>query len=134
MAEKEPSDIIKISNLSAYLDEYDETLAYLIDVLKARESRRCDFPHTLMALLGYDLMDMAKQWCQDQWGPGGDTYEDRPYQPQENQAFLWLTCWMMKTEYDYGFCEWYFREPSHLEQFVAHIQSCNEHGWTTSSP
>ena len=120
-----PFDKITISSLSEYLDECDESRAFLVEQLKTREKYLTQFSFSVMTVTSYDLMEVANQWCIQQWGHSHGPCEDRCNLPPDydhpSESGSWKSCWFLKITYDFGFNEWYFQDRQQFSAFVDQV-------------
>jgi hypothetical protein len=113
-----------ISSFEKYMESEDDSPEERADQNEERVKRLAQFRHALMLECHFVDMDRADQWCWQHFGPRhGDC----------NQAYSkfrvcdlesphchfgkWTTHWFVKTDYDFGFNEWYFRDAPDRESF-----------------
>ena len=89
-----------------------------------RRSRISRFPYFLMLELAFAELDFANRWCWENFGPAdGDcdqSYSEYPacaVKSPHHHTGRWMTHWYVKTEYNFGFNEWYFMEESSFNRF-----------------
>ena len=111
------------------------------------------FPYPVMLKVAYPEMDFANRWCWQNIGPSDgvcdqsnpeypgcplvlatesikkDEYlKDRKvYQKVEEHSHCgqWISCFLCKTEYNFGFNEWYFAVESDRDRFLAAVPTFN---------
>lgn len=98
--------------------------------IEERGDRLAAFPYEVVLQLAYPQMDFAIRWCWQQFGPAnGECLQYASEYPACQQGAghahegKWLTHWLAKTAYDFGFNEWCFAEQSDREKFVEFIPS-----------
>ena len=120
-----PFDKITISSLSEYLDECDESRAFLVEQLKTREKYLARLSFSVMTVTSYDMIDLANQWCIRQWGQSHGPCEGRGYLTRNyecpSDVGTWKSCWFLKIAYDFGFNEWYFQDRQQFTVFVDQV-------------
>src|SRR6266498_3199555 len=91
-----------------------------------RQERLARFPHAVLLKVSYPELDFANRWCWQRFGPadGKCTQRDSEYRACDlsdahSHAGRWMWHWLAKTDYDFGFCEWYFAEQADREAFLA---------------
>ena len=96
--------------------------------LRVREVRLKAFPHSVVLQVAYPEMDYANRWCWQQFGPAnGDCHEAHSNYPACNLKGLhshdgrWLSHWLDKTDYDFGFNEWCFARKDDLDRFMGFV-------------
>ena len=97
-----------------------------------RLERLAVFPHSVLLQVAYPELDYANRWCWQQFGPAhGECNQASSHYPVCNlqhphtHVGRWVTHWLAKTDYDFGFNEWYFAQQVDQEQFVAFIPQIN---------
>ena len=126
---------LRLSSLDEYLETTDESRSQLIDYFKARTKRVEKFPHIAMLQVGFIQRDVANRWCFQQWGlADGECQEMHSSYPcceiENNHSHddgTWMSVFLAKTDYDYGFNEWYFETEAQRNEFVANLPSI-DHG------
>lgn len=90
-----------------------------------RQLRLAAFPHCVLLQVAYAELDYANQWCWQQFGPAhGECQQassDYPAcsvpNPHAHDG-RWLTHWLVKTAYNFGYNEWYFAQETDQERFL----------------
>lgn len=125
----------RTARLSSY-DEYRETESNDLDerlyAHQERELLLLRFPFAVMLEAAYPEMDFADRWCWENFGPkDGPCRQFESNYPcclndtKHTHHGVWCTRWFEKTDYDFGFNEWYFREQSHQEMFRSFVPLIN---------
>ena len=121
---------VVLSQIDAYHNE-----AFLFpeerDAEEAERSQRLmRFPHAVMLLVSYPELDFANRWCWQTFGPGDgpclQRYSEYPAcdrADDHGHDGVWTYHWFIKTDYDYGYCEWYFARAEDAEQFLANLDN-----------
>jgi hypothetical protein len=104
----------------------------MADECREREERLLSFPYSVMLELAYTELDFANRWCWQHLGPEngeclqkGSEYRVCTEEMPHCHTGKWTTYWFGKTEYDFGFNEWYFIEQSDRDQFLAILPEIN---------
>jgi hypothetical protein len=121
-----------LSDIEMYLDYEVFTPEVRAEEIAVRNSRLLLFPHAVLLQVAYPELDFANRWCWNQFGPadGECTQRDSQYricevdQPHSHSG-SWMTHWLAKTDYDFGFNEWYFVERYHYNRFLAFLPELN---------
>lgn len=114
-----------LSDFESYLANEHTGLQEFQSERREREARLENFPHTVLLQLAFAEFDFANRWCWQRFGPaeGLCLQADSEY-PACTQAGphshdgRWMFEWLGKTDYNFGFNEWYFRESSERDQFL----------------
>ncbi len=121
-----------LSNFEAYLDYEDFSPEERDEEIADRNTRLLLFPNAVMLQVAYPELDFANRWCWNQFGTadGECSQKDSDYRicdvDQPHSHFgLWTTHWFAKSEYDFGFNEWYFAERHHYDRFLAFLPDLN---------
>ena len=120
------------SSLEEYLasedDSVDDRAAQEID----RNERMLRFPHSVMLKLSFPEIDFANRWCWQHFGPGDGECSQRYSEYRvcdrtepHSHVGRWMSHFFVKTEYDFGFNEWYFAERSERDLFVGNVDNIN---------
>ena len=98
--------------------------------IEERETRLAAFPYEVVLQLAYPQMDFATRWCWQQFGPANG--ECLQYSSEYPACHLgsghahegrWLTKWLAKTDYDFGFNEWCFAKQADRDKFLEFVPS-----------
>jgi hypothetical protein len=121
-----------VSSIEAYLACEDDTPEERATQNAERNARLLRFPHAVMLQVAFPELDFANRWCWSQFGPadGHCTQKHSQYcacemdEPHSHSG-SWTTHWFVKTEYDFGFNEWYFAKRHQYDQFIAFLPELN---------
>jgi len=90
------------------------------------------FPYSVVLKVSFPELDFANRWCWQKFGPrDGECPQGRCEYPvcdrtdQHSHAGKWTSHWITKTDYDFGFNEWYFAEGADRDAFVANVDNIN---------
>jgi hypothetical protein len=111
--------------------EYDNADdAFLADERQSRNEKVLRFPYAVMLQVSFPELDFTNRWCWQSFGPfKGECHKGRIEYPvchrDEPHCHLgkWLSHFYVKTEYDFGFNEWFFLEMADCDLFIANIDS-----------
>lgn len=105
---------------------------------RERKERLSRFPYAVMLQVSFAELDFANRWCWQHFGPcEGECLQSHSEYPtcdlkgEHSHTGKWTSHWLVKTDYNFGFNEWYFAEKSACEQFLA---SVNEINWGENYP
>ncbi len=97
-----------------------------------RNEQLLRFPFSVMLQVSYPELDFANRWCWQQFGPpaGECNQHCSEYRMCDNtephsHVGKWTACWHAKTDYNFGFNEWYFAEATDCERFLANVKNIN---------
>jgi hypothetical protein len=97
-----------------------------------REERLSRFPHSVMLKVSFAELDFANRWCWKKFGPCDGECRDRDSEYRacdraepHSHAGKWMWCFLGKTGYNFGFCEWCFAETEDRDLFVANVDKIN---------
>jgi hypothetical protein len=121
-----------ISNFDSYLETGGDTTEEQLDQQLVRRETLENFPYPVMLELAYPEMDFTNRWCWQRFGPNrGECHQkhseyrtctiDAPH----CHIGRWTQHWFVKTDYDFGFCEWYFSISSDRDLFLEFVPSIN---------
>ena len=109
-------------------DSVEERAAQEVD----RKERLSRFPHAVMLKVSFPELDYANRWCWQNIGPshGECTQHCSEYRVCDrtgphSHTGKWVSHWFVKTDYDFGFNEWYFAENADRDLFVANVDEIN---------
>jgi len=125
---KPPCRTVQLSSYEAYLEYLEDSPGEDQD----RKGRVARFPFTVILLVAVPEMDFANRWCWLNFGPAdGQCMQFQSEYPACTLAQMhshtgkWCEYWLEKIDYDFGFCEWYFAEESHRDNFLAFVPEIN---------
>jgi hypothetical protein len=122
------------SNYDEYLkDKYVHTPDALSALKQERELLLAKFPYSVLLLVSFPEMDYADRWCWQQFGPKHgvcDQAKSSDYPACElHEAHThdgtWATDWLGKTDYNFGYNEWYFANKLSQELFLEFMPNIN---------
>ena len=97
-----------------------------------RNERLSRFPYAVMLQVSYPELDFANRWCWQSLGPGDGAcmqhqseYRVCDRTDPHSHSGKWMSHWLAKTAYDFGFNEWYFAEREDQECFLAIVDQIN---------
>jgi hypothetical protein len=128
-----------MSHRTVVLSSFGEYLAGECDSKEARaeeerdrDERLARFPYPVMLQVSYPELDFTNRWCWQNFGPsdGACTQHQSEYRACDrpdphSHSGKWMSHWLVKTDYDFGFNEWYFREKEDQERFLANVDQVN---------
>jgi hypothetical protein len=130
----------KLSSYNEYLDE-----VYPLGAHGSAEDRVLDererepftrrFPYTVVLKVSYPELDVSNRWCWKQFGPADGDCLDTQSEFRSCEQLLshshvggWCWRWLAKTDYDFGYNEWYFESAEHRAAFLRFVPeiTCGE--------
>lgn len=118
----------KLSSFEAYRESENDDQEERLGAHEERELLLVRFPFPVMLELAFAERDYANRWCWEMFGPkDGSCFQSSSNYPccsdssEHTHEGVWCTRWFVKTDYDFGFSEWYFREVDHQELFLAFV-------------
>ena len=124
---------VKPASFEHYLDvEYSVAAKGSVDGRSFDEAERKailrKFPHSVVLELAFPELDFANRWCWRQFGPSdGDCHQKSSDYcfcdiiDPHSHAGRWRTHWWVKTEYNFGFNEWFFASAADRDQFLEFV-------------
>jgi hypothetical protein len=122
---------VVLSSFDEYLaseDDFEERAAQELD----RKNRLVRFPYSIMLQVSFAEVDYANRWCWQNFGAsdGECTQRNSEYRvcdvnEPHSHVGKWTSNWFVKTDYNFGFNEWYFGECADRERFLANVESLN---------
>lgn len=123
---------VVLSSFEAYLSSEYRGAAYRSSDFECRNETLSHFPYPVMLELSFGELDYANRWCWRRFGsPRGEcfnTQSDYPMcsiQTPHCHSGTWVHEWFEKTEYNFGFNEWYFSSTSQMQQFLDFVPLIN---------
>jgi hypothetical protein len=125
-----PHRTAELSDFESYLAvEYPSTQPNAPEAREAelleRQLRLKRFPHEVVLKVAFPELDYANRWCWQQFGPpNGECFDRHSRYPScsledsHSHEGGWLTHWLVKTDYDFGYNEWCFSEQEHRDRFL----------------
>jgi len=99
---------------------------------KERKARLAAFPNAVMLKLSYPELDFANRWCWQQFGPADgeclqsqSNYPACPIQGAHSHTGTWISYWLAKIDYDFGYNEWYFAANDDAARFLTFAPQIN---------
>jgi hypothetical protein len=132
-----------LSSYESYLDDEHaaasrEPAGPGVHHLDERERFLAAFPHSVLLQLSYPELDYANRWCWQQFGPAhGECYQASSeyracdLQGAHSHEGTWVTCWLEKIDYDFGYNAWYFAQREDMQRFLQFVPEIN---WGESYP
>jgi len=126
-----------LSNFDSYLaSEYPPTTAGAAEAieeeLRDRQQRLAQFPYAVVLQVAFPELDYANRWCWQQFGPADgvclEKYSEYPscrFEGAHSHKGNWLTHWLVKTDYDFGYNEWCFSQANDRDRFLAVFPDIN---------
>ena len=123
---------VESSSFDEYLASDDDSLEDRAAQEVDRNNRLSRFPHSVMLKVSFPEMDFANRWCWQNFGPcdGECTQRHSEYrvcdrnEPHSHMG-KWASHFYVKTDYDFGFNEWYFAEGADRDRFLANVDNIN---------
>jgi hypothetical protein len=122
----------KLSSFDAYVETGDESAADLVDTRSERLEILTRFPFAVMLEVAFPELDFANRWCWNNFGVGhGECFEKYSNYRSCTIDFphchigTWMNLWFVKTDYDFGFNEWYFLTTADRDSFLEFVPSIN---------
>ncbi|RJF96786.1 hypothetical protein D3870_20585 [Noviherbaspirillum cavernae] len=130
------------ANYDEYLEfEYPAASVDLAEAraadVRERQARLAAFPYCVVLQVSYPELDYANRWCWQQFGPANgeclqasSEYSACEIRGSHSHVGSWLTNWLVKTDYDFGFSEWYFAHEADRDRFLESVPLINwGEGW-----
>lgn len=121
-----------LSSIERYTTAYEGYPQEIALQNAERDERLQIFPYSLMLELAFPELDFAVRWCWQHFGPmeGECTQRYSEYRTcfddfPHGHSGRWITHWFAKSDYDYGFNEWYFCDKSDRDYFLANLDEIN---------
>jgi hypothetical protein len=120
------------SSFEAYLASEDYAPEIRIEEERERACRLSRFPYGVTLQVSFPELDFANRWCWQHFGPSdGDCLQRQSDYPAcdvaepHSHTGSWMWYWLAKTDYNFGFCEWYFSEQLDRDSFLASVGEIN---------
>ena len=117
-----------LSSFEKYLASEDYAPEIRAQGERERAARLSRFPHAVTLQVSFPELDFANLWCWQHFGPSdGDCLQRQSDYPAcsipepHAHAGKWMWYFLGKTDYDFGFCEWYFAEQPDRDSFLARV-------------
>jgi hypothetical protein len=123
---------VLLSSFSEYLASDDDSLEDRLAEERERSDRMVRFPYGVMLQVSFPELDFANRWCWENFGPcdGECMQKQSEYSacdrvdPHVHEG-TWTSHWFEKTDYNFGFNEWYFAERADQQRFLANVENIN---------
>jgi hypothetical protein len=121
-----------LSTFEAYVASESDSAEDQADEGRNRAVCLKRFPYSVMLELAYPELDFIERWCWQQCGPmdGECLQRQSRYRVCRDDAVhshvgTWMSHFLVKTDYDFGYCEFYFAKPGDRDAFLAEIPNFN---------
>lgn len=119
---------LKISSIDSYLACEDDSPEERDFANRQREDRLHQFPYAVMLEMAFPELDYTHRWCWQRFGPmdGSCTQKYSEYkacsdETEHRHNGKWTSHWFVKTDYDFGYNEFYFVEREDRDLLLAHL-------------
>ena len=96
--------------------------------MQERQLRLAAFPYCVLLQVAFAELDFANRWCWQQFGPAhgeclqaSSEYPACAVRTPHSHEGRWLTDWLAKTDYNFGFNEWYFAQQTDRDRFAEFV-------------
>ena len=127
-----------LSTFDALLNSCDDYPEERADHQSERQEHLGRFSYAVMLKLAFPELDFANRWCWQNFGPyhGQCFQKDSEYpmcaiESPHCHIGTWSNHWYVKTDYNFGFNEWYFSTRSDRDLFLECVPAIN---WGESYP
>jgi hypothetical protein len=117
---------VELSSFAEYLASEDDPPEERAAQTLERAERLQHFPLSVMLKVSFAELDSTNRWCWQHFGPNdgvcnqvGSEYRVCLQAEPHTHDGKWFSHWYVKTEYNFGFNEWYFAELADQELFLA---------------
>ena len=121
-----------LSSWEEYLAGELSTPEAAAEEAQARTVQLKRFPHAVMVKLSFPELDYAERWCWRNFGPNHGECQQKQSQyrvctdeANHTHQGTWTSYWHVKTDYDFGYCEFYFAELKSQDQFLEQLPEIN---------
>lgn len=119
---------LKVSSFEHYIANEADSPEKQCAAIQEREDFVHRFPYAVMLELAYPELDYAHRWCWERFGPmdGVCSQKYSEYkvcvdETEHHHTGKWASHWFAKTDYDFGYNEYYFSAQADSELFLAHL-------------
>jgi hypothetical protein len=123
---------VLLSSFEKYLTDGGDSPEEQVEQKLERQEQLARFPYSVMLQVSFPELDFANRWCWRRFGPSrGECMqrysEYRVCDLTEPHSHLggWTCKWFVKTDYDFGFNEWYFAEEDDRDRFLGSVKEIN---------
>jgi len=120
------------SSFEEYLASEDHSPEVRAEEQRERKDRLLRFPYTLTLRVSFAELDFANRWCWQHFGPGDreclqrqSDYPACDIAEPHSHTGRWMWHWLVKTDYNFGFCDWYFSRQPDRDRFLASVSGIN---------
>ena len=121
-----------LSSIDAYVSCHCDSDEERAELNLLRNEWLLRFPHAVMLEVAYPELDFVNRWCWTSFGAsdGECTQKFSEYRacdidmPHAHSG-VWMDHWFEKTDYNFGFNEWYFADRSDYDKFLDNIPNIN---------
>jgi len=125
-----------LATYDSYLNDGDAFPGHSADAratdIQEHQLRLAEFPYNVVLQLSFAEMDFANRWVWQEFGsPNGqclDAYSEYPTCAEKNahsHEGKWLSHWLAKTDYNFGYNGWYFAFKEDQERFLEFVPFIN---------
>jgi hypothetical protein len=129
---------VSLSTFEEYLQSEGGSPEVRAQEERDREDRLSRFPYPVTLKVSFAELDFTNRLLWQRFGPAEGECRQRQSEYRvcdiaepHSHAGKWMFCWLAKTEYNYGFCEWCFAERSDQQYLLAEL---NEINWGEKHP
>lgn len=123
---------VEASSFEEYLASDDDSVECRAAEDASRKERLNRFPYTVLLKVSFPEIDFANRWCWQNFGPcdGACNQRNAEYcvcdrSDLHSHVGKWMSHFFVKTDYDFGFNEWYFAESADRDLFAANVDNIN---------
>jgi hypothetical protein len=123
---------VSLSSFEDYIASVVGSPEARVEQERDRKARLSRFPYVVMLQVSFPELDFANRWCWNHFGPsdGECTQNYSEYRvcalaEPHSHVGKWMSHWFEKTDYNFGFNEWYFAEQRDWECFLANVNQIN---------
>ena len=120
------------SSFEAYVAGAIDSPDFAREETRDRLARLKRFPYSVMLELAFPELDYAERWCSQRFGPmdGECRQHHSEYRICSNDTKhthtgKWTSHWYEKTDYNFGYCEFYFVELPDRDAFLEELPEFN---------
>jgi hypothetical protein len=121
-----------LTDFDCYLASDDDSLEDRSEQRSLRDERLLHYPHAIMLQVAFPELDFVNRWCWMNFGSrdGDCTQKYSQYRvcqidEPHSHSGVWTDHWFVKTEYDFGFNEWYFANDADYNAFLQNVPNIN---------
>ena len=121
-----------LSSFEEYLSSDADSPEARVEEEEERKNRLSRFPYVVMLQVSFAEFDFANRWCWQHFGPNEglclqsqSDYSMCDLEEPHSHVGKWTWYWFAKTDYNFGFNEWYFADQSDRKHFLASVEQIN---------